>query len=177
MHWSICAWTLSSLPLPSGLPCPVSSSAALSRSGSCSTKPLCTALTRALLAPRSGRCDLVRRLSSLRPVRELPGGQADRPPPAAAVARPARLPPLRTLSSLGPSSLLAALPLRLQRSKLAGMAYVKPADRAKGGASVEDGEGAPIHRIRITLSSTATKNLEKGAAARGWGISACSNRN
>lgn len=119
----------------------------------------------------------MRRLSSLRPVRELPGGQADRPPPAAAVARPARLPPLRTLSSLGPSSLLAALPLRLQRSKLAGMAYVKPADRAKGGASVEDGEGAPIHRIRITLSSTATKNLEKGAAARGWGISACSNRN
>lgn len=45
------------------------------------------------------------------------------------------------------------------------MAYVKPADRLKGAGPGEEGEAAPAHRIRITLTSTSTKNLEKG----GWG--------
>ncbi|KAL4443259.1 hypothetical protein ABPG75_010996 [Micractinium tetrahymenae] len=45
------------------------------------------------------------------------------------------------------------------------MAYVKPADRLKGAGPGEEGEAAPIHRIRITLTSTATKSLEKGRHA------------
>lgn len=40
---------------------------------------------------------------------------------------------------------------------------MKPADRPKAAGPGEEGEAAPAHRIRITLTSTATKNLEKGA--------------
>ncbi|PRW51058.1 ribosomal S1 [Chlorella sorokiniana] len=40
--------------------------------------------------------------------------------------------------------------------------YVKPADRVGAGKpGVEEGEAAPIHRIRITLTSTKVKNLAK----------------
>ncbi len=45
--------------------------------------------------------------------------------------------------------------------------YVKPADRAGKMGEEDGGQAAPIHRIRITLTSTKVKNLEKGTGRPG----------